>query len=114
MAALATKPAPGNWEIASGQTSADFKRHDEQLAEFMKASSKVDTNVSLVNAIIQLPFADGAAIYRVSKDKPLTLQHVPCLDAWQVPYAHIRGLRRTDIIRMVEGDRRMADLFSGK
>ena len=47
--------------------------------------------------VIRFPVADNYAIYRVSSWEPLTLQHVPTGDAYQIPRAHLRGLREEDV-----------------
>ena len=52
---------------------------------------------------ITFPVADGHALYEVRGTSRYTLHHVPIGDAWQVPYAMIRGLRKADIENMVEG-----------
>ena len=47
--------------------------------------------------VVQFPVADGYARYIVRSLAPLQLQHVHAGDAWQVPSATIRGLRRADV-----------------
>ena len=105
MAQLAKTPCPGNWSF-----DGDWhKRHEDQFKALEAEAEKVDPAVSLVGVIVRFPWADGNAFYRVSKDKPLMLQHIPVFDAWQVPYSQIRGLRRADVVAMVE---RKKELFS--
>lgn len=99
MAQLANKSCPGDWSFEGDDWC---ERHERQFDELQRAAAKVDPTVSLIGALVSFPWADGSAIYRVSKDKPLILQHVPVFDAWQVPYSQIRGLRRADIVGMVE------------
>jgi len=111
MAQLSNKPYPGDWSF-NGQEG--FKRHEAQLASLEKEAAEVDPSVSLVGALVTFPWADGHAVYRVSKDKPLTLQHVPVFDAWQVPYPQIRGIRRADIVAMIEADRKTRELFKSR
>jgi len=105
MAQLANSKCKGDWSL-NGDWVA---RHEKQFAELQAESRKVDPTGSLVGAIVSFPWADGAAYYRVSSDKPLKLQPIPCLDAWEVPYSQIRGLRRIDVIREIESDRRIAE-----
>jgi len=57
--------------------------------------------------IFSYPHADGYANYYIVSEKPLILQHIPYGDAWQLPYAHIRGLRLSDI----NLHRQMTNLF---
>lgn len=99
MAQLANKTAKGNWD---GYDNEAWAKQQKQFNDFLEESTNVDPDVSLVGAVVSFPYADSAAHYRVSKDKPLTLQHIPFCDGWQVDYAMIRGLRKTDIIaRMI-------------
>jgi hypothetical protein len=104
MAQLANKPCPGDWSFEGDDW---YERHGKQFKALHEAAQKVDPAGSLVGALVEFPWADGSAIYRVSKDKPLILQHVPVFDAWQVPYTQIRGLRRADVIAQVESSRRL-------
>lgn len=55
----------------------------------------------IVGALVSFPYADGSANYVVTAARPLTLQHIPSGDAWQIPAAHMRGLCREDILDMV-------------
>ena len=61
--------------------------------------------------IFSHPYADGRAYYYIVTEKPLVLQHIPYGDAWQLPYAHIRGLRLSDIQAKRKWDKGMAELF---
>jgi len=53
------------------------------------------------------PVADGQAMYFIVSDNPLVLRHIPFGDAYQLPYAHVRGLRLSDI----NLHRQMTNLF---
>jgi len=112
MAQLDKHPAPGDFSFRPDEPfDAYFNRTS---AEFKKLSD-VSDNLKpgeIVGAILRFPCADGYAVYRVSKEKPLTLQHVPFGDAWQVDPALVRGLRRADVERMVEQHRRLQSIFS--
>lgn len=59
----------------------------------------------IVGAVINFPVADGRAWYLVTKDKPLTLQHVDIGDAYAIPNAHVRGLNRDDVLQQVNSIR---------
>lgn len=61
--------------------------------------------------IIKFPVGDGYAMYAVVSEKPLMLSHIPFMDAWAIPDAYIRGLRLTDIRRLIAADKRLAALF---
>lgn len=52
--------------------------------------------------VISFGVADGGAYYLVKSMSPLKLQHIPYGDAYRVPYAMIRGLRKADVEAMVE------------
>jgi len=113
MATLAKKQCAGNWE--------EMDKVDGMMRTLQKASNEIDargarTNklISLVGAVIQFPYADSYAVYRVTKDTPLTLQHVPYYDAWQISAAHIRGLRRADVVKMLFGDQELARVLSSR
>jgi len=107
MAQLAKNKCPGDWSFEGDWD----KRHADQYMSLQEIARKVNPDVSLVGALVNFPWADGHAIYRVAKDKPLLLQHVPVYDAWQVPYTQIRGLRRADVISMVRSEQRLMELF---
>ena len=47
--------------------------------------------------IMRFPVADGQALYYVGKEKPLTLQLIPCMDSYEIPDAHMRGLDYSDL-----------------
>lgn len=64
--------------------------------------------------IIRTPVADGYAYYFVDSMKPLVLRHIPYGDAWHASAVWIRGLRAEDVSQMIDRDKRMKELFSGK
>lgn len=66
----------------------------------------------LTGALVKFQVADGYAHYRVSKHRPLTLQHVDFLDGYSVHPAMIRGLSVSDIRDQLRYDRRLSKLFS--
>ena len=69
---------------------------------------------ALVGRILKFPYADGHATYRVTSIKPLKLQPLAYWDAWQIPYAQIRGLRLQDVCGMVLRDIKFRQLFAKK
>jgi hypothetical protein len=48
--------------------------------------------------IMSFPIADGKAFYKVIKERPLTLQHIPFGDAYEVYPALIKGLDAEDLV----------------
>lgn len=55
-------------------------------------------------AIYKTPVADGYAIYRVTKLRPFTVQHIKVGDAWHAPAPLIRGLTKNDVAATLEFD----------
>lgn len=92
MAKLDTTPYPGNWGFNPGSESLD---------EYSKRIDKLFADIP-DDKVISFPFADGFAMYFVKSMRPLVLQHIPYGDAWQIPYAHIRGLRLADVELMLK------------
>lgn len=84
----------------------------EAFDKLQEAASKVDIDKGeVVGLIHSIPWADGAAYYLVTKEKPLTLQHIPVGDAWQIPYTYIHGTRKYDILRQEAAERTMIAAF---
>ena len=91
------------WEKQPDETAKGWlERTGELLNQMIEASLNVDTNKTLVGIVYSHPYADSRAWYLVVKDNPLTLEHIPCCDAWQLPDPHIRGMSKQDIINSVE------------
>ncbi len=74
----------------------------------MELSNKA-TKQNPVDFLLQFPVADGYALYIVNRTRPeIELIFVPSGDAWQIPEAHLRGLRISDITNQMK----MRDLFN--
>jgi hypothetical protein len=101
MATLHSQPYPGNWQWAEGE---DFDLYDKRIDALFAAIPE--------DRIIRFGVADGHACYYVRSFRPLVLQHIPYMDAWQVPYAMIRGLRLADVEAQIERASRLDKLFS--
>lgn len=56
--------------------------------------------------------ADGFAYYYVVNEDDPVLVHIPYGDAYAVPEAHIRGLRREDIENQRKAEGYLAEVFS--
>lgn len=67
---------------------------------------------SLTGEVVRFPVGDGAAVYMVAEGSTTFLVHCPIGDAWSIPEAHARGLRKSDIRDMIRREQRMRDLFS--
>ena len=105
MAKLAATSNPEFWAIdfnACGKVKDYFqsymKKTDDEMGRLRAESDRIHKEgKTLVGLIVSFGVADGYATYRVVKDKPLTLEHIPHGDAWQIPAAHLRGLTAKDI-----------------
>jgi hypothetical protein len=61
---------------------------------------------------IKFPVADGYANYYIYSFSPPVLQFIDFLDGYEIPDAHIRGLREADLREMVRRDESFRKLFS--
>ena len=117
MARLSTTPYPWKWRGPEYDfpTITSFeevlKQEQEALDALIRKSASLPPG-QVVGAVLSWPVADGSAYYLVTKDKPLTLQHIPCGDAWKVDPILIRGLRRDDVTRMLEAEKRFQEIFA--
>lgn len=98
-------------EWSPQESIRDAALREQKLLDDFRSRRKTG---SVVNAVISFPHADSYAMYLVKKDKPLLLMHLPLGDAWQVDQATIRGLRLTDVERMVAWDDAMREQFEKK
>lgn len=101
---------------------ASFRNIDEtdHVREFdaLRAESAkidfTDDSASLVGALLSWQVADGYANYVVTKDAPLTVQHVPFMDAYTVDPALIKGLDPGDVRAQLARSARLDALFGRK
>lgn len=92
-----------------GESWEDFHKREEALMqELSDKSAKVDPDGDLTGAVIRFQVADGYAVYVVSKHEPLTLQHVPYMDAYQANEATIRGVNKNTVRSQIMRDRAFA------
>lgn len=80
--------------------------------EKLRAKSRALPPGDIVGAVLQWQRADGYAIYIVTNDRPLTVQHIDFMDGYTVEAALLRGLTKTDVLDMLDRDRRFAAIFS--
>jgi hypothetical protein len=99
MARLHNKPFPGKWD----------KKPGESYQEYSNRTSALEAAIPW-DRVMSFPVADGKACYFVKSEKPLVLQHIPLGDAYQIPDAHLRGLRPADWKKQ----KQFHKLFSGK
>lgn len=90
-------------------------REDEEayLAE-LRVLARARNKGALVGEIVSFPMADSGAVYMVWSESPFALIHLAIGDAWQIPDAHMRGLRKADVKAMVDRSKRIAALFAEK
>lgn len=101
MARLLPKPYP----LPEIQYTGDFNKGF--------AAHKAAFEAIPQDRVIRFPRGDGYALYFVVSVKPVVLQWIPFSDRWQVEPALIRGLRPADIKSMLDGARRVQELFGG-
>jgi len=94
MAKLLKTKTDGHWntQIYRGGPGGDCEDYTDCWKK-----EKDDLDAIGRDNIMRFPVADGSALYRVVKEKPLTLEHIPSGDAWEIPFAHIRGLTYADL-----------------
>jgi hypothetical protein len=88
-----------------------MKEEEQELKRLEDEASKLGED-EFKGALVRFPVADGYAIYLVTSETPLKLQHVPFFDAYRVDPATIRGLRLEDVRRRVIGGRMMRSMFA--
>lgn len=103
-------------EVDHAQLSRDRVPIDEwpdmQAMKALSDASNALPEGEIVGAILRFPVADGYAIYRVTKERPLTLQHVLFGDEWQIHPALLRGLTKADVLHQVRQARALDRLFN--
>jgi len=87
-------------------TFEDFPDWKDYGREADKAFSKIPED-----RVIEFPVADGTACYYVGSLKPLVLRHIPAWDMYEIPIAHIRGLRTEDVEQMIARKKAFNELF---
>lgn len=94
---------------------AGFDAHMAEMDRLQDVSNAIDLSGGVVDtkgAIMSFPVADGSAVYIVTRDKPLTLQHIDFGDSYHAHYALIRGLRRSDILLELDRAKAWETLFT--
>ena len=75
-----------------------YQTQDQNLADEMNAAlDRYQATGDIKGIIYRAPYADSYAVYRVTKLRPFTVQHVNVGDAWSLPAPHIRGLTAADV-----------------
>lgn len=113
MAKLSADPIPG-FEQQTGESFSEYLTRTNHLLQDLQDKEAALPEGQYVGAILQFPRADGYAMYLVQKLRPLTLQHIPFGDAWQIPDAHLRGLNLDDVKEQVARNKGMRSMFARK
>lgn len=106
----APEPAPAIEGIAQyEQYEADCEAYIERMQKWARDNRRyrgqsVDSD-ALVGEILRVGYADGYAQYVVIGTKPVQLMHLAVFDAWDIPTWQARGLRLTDVRRMIASDK---------
>lgn len=94
-----------------GESWDDFSKREGALMEALsEKSAKVDPDGDLTGALIRFQVADGYAVYVVSKHEPLTLQHVPYMDAYQADAATVRGVNKNTVRSQIMRERAFTNM----
>ncbi len=88
---------PDDFEINPGNRGASLDRSEKAMQRLLKESHKALAEGKSVGLIYQHPCGNGYAYYRVAKEKPFTVEHIPYLDAYRLPDPHERGLDIKDV-----------------
>lgn len=96
----------------------DFKQWQEHDAAYIEAVRdelhERGYNEEYTGSVIRFPIADGYAQYMVASMKPLRLVHLPIGDAWQIPVAHMRGLRADEVKARIGYEKNLDAIFGRK
>ena len=91
---------PGYSTTSFDEMEVIHVKHKKTLEDLEKQSKKA-TAKNPVGLLMKFSAADGYAIYRVVKAKPLTLQHVPLFDGYRIPDAHVRGITMEEVKQQI-------------
>jgi hypothetical protein len=94
------------WEQQNGEDSNAFaKRTACLLTALHDGNASINPDTSVVGALLKFPVADGYAYYRVVKDRPLMLEHIPFGDGYAIPAAHLKGLTVADVVKQLSASK---------
>jgi hypothetical protein len=93
------------WQSQPGESWEAFYNRGNGLFKALQAASQAVPEGTVKGRMIGFPVADGAAYYLVLEEKPLTLEHIPYGDGYEIPKAHVRGLNLSDVRALVQAER---------
>lgn len=103
-------PAPDFRNYDVEKTMAREQDFIDKLAKIARNHGKGD----LVGEVVRFGVADGYAQYMIWNHRPLELVHLPIGDAWQIPEAHARGLRISELRKQIENAKALAARFAAR
>ncbi len=95
----------------------DYRKEQQREDAYVKKLqewARERSSGALVGEIVRHGVADGYAQYMVISEKPLALIHLALGDAYSAGPVWERGLRITDVRRMVKADKEIKKLFAKK
>lgn len=105
---------PGTWDKLDNETVEHFFARTDCTFDLICKKAKKVPNGKYLGAMLRFGVGDGYAYYIVHKEKPLTLLWIPYSDRWQADNIFLRGLRLSDVKKMIDSDRAMEKLFKRK
>jgi hypothetical protein len=109
MARLLATASPAFEKLPKESWDEHFSRANVELNKLMAVSDALPEGAT-VGAVLQYAVADGHAFYLVTKETPLTLQHIPFGDGYSIPAPMVRGLRKQDVLEALSARRRFRKL----
>ena len=98
----------GDWLTdIRAEFAAEAREHDEALTRYEETGD-------IKGIFYRAPYADSYAVYRVTKLRPFTVQHVATGDGWNLPAPHIRGLSRSDVENYAERESKLRHFFANR
>ena len=94
----APKPDYANYDRKK-EEAAEL-RHQEELKAWLVGAGYKGANTG---GILQIPHADGYAVYMLAEGKSSCLIHLPYGDGWNSPMAE--GLTKKAVIKMIKQNR---------
>ena len=105
---------PGDWEKHDGEDYMDFIKRTGVAFNLIAAKADKVPAGKYVGAMVSFSIGDGAAYYILQKEKPLTLLWIPYCDRYQADPILLRGLRLSDVKKMIDSERALAKFFKQK
>lgn len=112
---MATCYAPPEHLTPPAFDPQNHAQYNEQCDAFEKSVSdwcRAESNCPDAGKIISFPIADGKARYAIYNYR--TLIHLATGDAYDIPDAHMRGLKKDDIVKAVKRIGGLRALFANK